>query len=203
MEKTCELTTGRLHSDRSHNNRAPRGGLDTFENLIGPYLPSLSRFARMRARNESEAEDVVQEAILRAFTRLDQFRGEASLKTWLCAIAFNEVKHPDPIASPEAQLQHSQEIERLRRTVRSLPEKYRLMIELRDLQGLSIIQTAESLSISIAAVKTRHFRARAILLRSLLEQQGAATTVNIVKRFPRGSPQRGLRQTPLGSARSA
>src|ERR1700689_3894396 len=70
---------------------ALQGRHDAFGDLVQPYLTSLNRFARTRLRSDSEAEDVVQQTVLRAFSHLGQFRREASFKTWLCAIHLNEV----------------------------------------------------------------------------------------------------------------
>src|ERR1700689_811205 len=70
-----------------------QGRTDAFADLVKPHLGSLTRFARMRLRDESEAEDVVQQAVVQAFYSLGQFRREASFKTWLSKIAFNEVIH--------------------------------------------------------------------------------------------------------------
>jgi len=164
-----------------------QGRTDAFGTLVAPYLGSLTRFARMRLRNQSEAEDVVQQAVLQAFHGLSQFRREASFKTWLSKIASNEVGHlrrgraiaaakplyealagqlADPTSLPDMQIQQKQERERLHRALARLPEKYRLIIQLRDLHELSTAATARSLRLSVGAVKTRHHRARKLLLRS-------------------------------------
>jgi len=163
------------------------GRTDAFVDLVGPHLAPLTRFARMRLRNDSEAEDVVQQAVLQAFHNLGQFRREASFKTWLSRITSNEVIHlrrdkataavkplpgnvaerlADPAAPADMQLQRRQETARLRRALTRLPEKYRTIIELRDLRELSVAATARSLSLTVANVKTRHHRARKLLLRS-------------------------------------
>lgn len=163
------------------------GRTDAFVDLVGPHLGPLTRFARMRLRNDPEAEDVVQQAVLQAFHNLGQFRREASFKTWLSRIASNEVIHlrrgraiaavkslpgnvadrlADPAAPADMQLQRRQETARLRRALTRLPEKYRMIIELRDLHELSVAATAQSLSLTVANVKTRHHRARKLLLRS-------------------------------------
>lgn len=163
------------------------GRTDAFVDLVGPHLGPLTRFARMRLRNDSEAEDVVQQAVLQAFHNLGQFRREASFKTWLSRITSNEVIHlrrgkaiaavkslpgnaadrlADPTAPADMQLQRRQETARLRRALTRLPEKYRMIIELRDLRELSVAATARSLSLTVANVKTRHHRARKLLLHS-------------------------------------
>src|SRR5882672_1866572 len=72
-------------------DRALQGCDGAFWDLIQPYLAFLTRFARMRLRSDSEAEDIVQQAVLRALSHLRQFRGEASFKTWLTTIACNEM----------------------------------------------------------------------------------------------------------------
>src|SRR4051794_27686093 len=67
-------------------DRTLEGGTEAFADLIQPHLTFLNRLARIRLRSESEAEDAVQQAVLRALVHLGQFRREASFKTWLCAI---------------------------------------------------------------------------------------------------------------------
>ena len=168
-------------------DRILRGRSDAFADLVQPHLTSLNRFARQKLRSESEAEDVVQQSILLAFSHLSQFRGEAGFNTWLRAIALNEVLRllqrrtvvhvplpeslaeslADPASSPHIQCEQSERAERLQRALTRLPEKYRLMIQLRDLHELSIDETARSLSLSSSAVRTRHHRARKLLVRSL------------------------------------
>ena len=165
-----------------------QGRTDAFGELVGPHLLSLTRFARMRLRNDVEAEDAVQQAVLQALHNLGQFRRQASFKTWISKITFNEILHlrrgkaiasvtpldqtgfdklADPHSLPDMQLQKRQEAASLRRALARLPEKYRLIIELRDLHELSIAATARSLSLTASAVKTRHHRARKLLLRAL------------------------------------
>ncbi len=174
--------------DDSLIDSALEGRSDAFGELVTPHLRSLTRFASMRLRNESEAEDAVQQAVLQAYCALGQFRREASFKTWLSRIAFNEVVHlrrgksavpvrplhetradklADPSRSPDMQIQRKQEMERLHLALQGLPEKYRMVVQLRDLQELSIAATARSLCLTTATVKTRHHRARKLLLRSL------------------------------------
>jgi RNA polymerase sigma factor (sigma-70 family) len=174
---------------------ALQGRDEAFGDLIQPYLASLTRFARMRLRSDPEAEDIVQQAILSALSHLRQFRGEASFKTWLTTIASNEVSQwrrgravapirpleegraanlRDPMDAPDMQFQRRQEMERLYKALTRLPEKYRRMIQLRDLNELSIAETARSLSLTTAAVKTRHHRARKLLLRSFGRMKQAA-----------------------------
>jgi RNA polymerase sigma-70 factor, ECF subfamily len=164
-------------------DRILRGRIDAFADLLQPHLTSLNRFARQKLRSESEAEDVVQQSVLLAFSHLRQFRREAGFNTWLRAIALNEVLRllqqrtvahvplleslADPASSPHVQCEQSERAERLHKAITRLPEKYRLMIEFRDLRELSIDETARSLSLTSSAVRTRHHRARKLLVRSL------------------------------------
>jgi RNA polymerase sigma-70 factor (ECF subfamily) len=175
-------------AEESLIDNALNGRPDAFGDLVQPYLIPLMRFARARLGSQSEAEDIVQQAVLRAFRHLGQFRHEASFKTWLGAIASNEVIHwrrgqavvpirrlneshaaslADPSSSPHAECQRREDAERLRQAMTKLPAKYRQMIQLRDLHELSVAETARSLSLSAAAVKTRHHRARKMLVRTL------------------------------------
>jgi RNA polymerase sigma-70 factor (ECF subfamily) len=165
-----------------------QGRTDAFGELVAPHLLSLTRFARMRLRNDVEAEDAVQQAVLQALHNLGQFRRQASFKTWISKITCNEIHHlrrgkaiasvttlhqtgvnqlADPRSLPDMQLQKRQEAAGLHRALARLPEKYRLVIELRDLRELSIAVTARSLSLTQSAVKTRHHRARKLLLQAL------------------------------------
>ena len=174
---------------------ALRGCDEAFWNLIQPHLASLNRLARMRLRSDPEAEDIVQQAVLRALSRLRQFRGDASFKTWITTIASNEVSQwrrrravaamrplqegrdanlPDPANAPDIQFERRQETEHLHRALTRLPEKYRRMIQLRDLHELSIAETARSLKLTTSAVKTRHHRARKLLVRSFARVKHAA-----------------------------
>ena len=172
---------------------ALRGRDDAFWDLIQPYLTSLNRFARVRLRSDPDAEDIVQDAVLAALRHLRQFRGEASFKTWLIAIASHEVSHrrraaagarplqerraatlQDPAHPPDVQFQRRQEVERLHQALTRLPEKYRRMIQLRDLHELSVAETARSLSLTAGAVRTIHHRARKLLARSFTRIKRAA-----------------------------
>jgi RNA polymerase sigma-70 factor (ECF subfamily) len=168
-------------------DRILRGRIEAFADLVKPHLSSLNRFAQRRLGSESEAEDVVQQSILLAFSHLRQFRREAGFHTWLRAIALNEVLRllqrravahlplpeslaenlADPGSSPHIQFEQRERAERLHKALIRLPEKYRLMIQLRDLLELSIDETARSLSLTSSAVRTRHHRARKLLVRSL------------------------------------
>jgi RNA polymerase sigma-70 factor (ECF subfamily) len=159
------------------------GRQDLFCDLLRPHLPVLPRVVRAKMQNDPEAEDVVQPIVLKAFARLDRFRFEASFRTWLTRIAINEVLqwHRGPVASRFFALEQSalaelqivdqafsplKEYERcetarlVRGALAKLPEDYRVMIRLRDLEGRSVAETARLLRLSVPAAKTRHYRAR-------------------------------------------
>ena len=162
---------------------------EEFDNLLLPHLNSLSRLVRGRVRDRSEADDVVQETLFRAFRRLDQLRDNACFRPWLFSIAINEIRQRrrsercspilelggpiegDEIAdmrrSPYAECERAERDALLREALSKLPEKYRVVLELRDLRDLSVSETAQHLRLGVSTTKTRHLRARALLLKSL------------------------------------
>lgn len=164
--------------------------------LVSRHNRRLYRVARGVLRDDAEAEDVVQETYVRAFTRLDGFRGQASLATWLTRIALNEAlgrlrrrrPHADlaaldaaiadgggPIvfpmspapAGPESEAGRAQVRQLLERAVDALPEGFRLVFVLREIEGLSTEETAALLDIRPETVKTRLHRARRLLRLSI------------------------------------
>ena len=169
--------------------------------LIKRNNQRLFRVARAVVRNDAEAEDVVQETYVRAFTRLDAFRGESQLATWLTRIALNEAlgrvrrRRPTadlaeldagaghqgvimfPTLSPpaaDAELARGQIREFLERAVDDLPDAFRIVFILRDIEEMSTEETAEQLSLKPETVKTRLHRARR-LMRAAVEKRLAAT----------------------------
>jgi RNA polymerase sigma-70 factor (ECF subfamily) len=162
---------------------------------------ALWRIARGILRDDADAEDAVQETYLRAFTRMHEFRGDASLGTWLGRIAVNEALRrlerrrvmseflappgddgdamrqvPDPgsVQSPE-HLAARQEIRRMvERAVDRLPAPFRMVFILRTMEQLSIHETADTLGIPAATVKTRLHRAIQLLRHALGEELATA-----------------------------
>jgi len=176
--------------------RRVRGGEhDLFYELIQPYEGRVYSAALAILRNEADAEDVAQEAVLKAFKNIRQFRGEARFSTWLIQITINEARmrrrrqhaslmeplghQPDEEGNytprdfadwreiPSETLERSEIRQKLGEALASLGEKYREVFILRDMQHLSIEETAKALGISTASVKTRLLRAR-LMLRDLL-----------------------------------
>lgn len=162
------------------------------EHVMRRHNRALWRIARGVLRDDAEAEDAVQDTYLRAFTRIGEFRGESSLATWLGRIAVNEalrrlerrvavaaflstrpdddalrVPDPDPTQTPE-HLVARQEIRRMvERAVDRLPAAFRMVFILRVMEQLSIQETAETLGIPAATVKTRLHRAIQLLRQAL------------------------------------
>jgi RNA polymerase sigma-70 factor (ECF subfamily) len=157
----------------------------------------LYRLARGILRNDSEAEDVVQEAYVRAFTHLENFRGDSSLSTWLSRIAMNEALGrlrrqrpavelnalpgsaleaeiiPFPLAAPDdpeksmAQREIQAAVEH---AIDELPEAFRLVFITRVIEGMNVEETAEILGLRPETVKSRLHRART-MLRDIVERK--------------------------------
>jgi len=171
------------------------GEHDLFYELVRPYERRVYTAALGILRNEADAEDVAQEAVLKAFKHIRQFRSEARFSTWLIQITVNEARmrrrkeHANIMESmadrqdeegnysprdfadwreiPLETLERREVREMLAAALASLAEKYREVFVLRDMQHLSIEETAKSLGISTASVKTRLLRAR-LMLRDML-----------------------------------
>lgn len=182
--------------------RVQRGQSELFYELVRPYERRVYAAALSILRNESDAEDVAQEAMLKALANIRQFRAEARFSTWLIQITVNEALMrrrrertakmegldyrrdeegeytPRDFADwreiPSEALERKEIRERLAQALASLDRKYREVFVLRDMEQLNIQETADALGISIASVKTRLLRAR-LMLRDLLAsgwQQG-------------------------------
>jgi RNA polymerase sigma-70 factor (ECF subfamily) len=178
--------------------RIRNGESSLFADLVKPYERRVYVTALALMRNEAEAQDVAQEAILKAFTHLHQFRGESRFSTWLIQITVNEARmrqrklHADlfqPLSEtrgegdeeaayaprdfadwreiPSEALEKREFRAILAKALANLGQKYREVFLLRDVEHLSIEETANALSISIASVKTRLLRAR-LMLRDIL-----------------------------------
>jgi RNA polymerase sigma-70 factor (ECF subfamily) len=173
------------------------GDTARYELLMRRYNERLYRAARAITRDDREAEDVMQQAYVNAFTNLRQFNGQARFATWLTRIAINEslarVRRRgryEPLdddavhvetwmgssapQDPERQAFTGELHELLEWAIDGLPDGAREVFVLREVEGLSTAETADSLSVSEDVVKTRLSRARAALRRSLLERTGAS-----------------------------
>ncbi len=171
-----------------------------FRVIMRAHNQRLYRIARAVVCNDGEAEDVVQEAYVRAFTHLDGFRGDSSLSTWLSRIVINEALGrlrksrrraetalpleqadeariiPFPLNSsnddPERTMAQRQILRLVEKATDNLPDIYRAVFVARVIEGLSIEETAEVIGIRPETVKTRLHRARVLVRRELDEQIG-------------------------------
>ena len=162
-----------------------------FDRLVERYYQRLDRLAQYILRNPSAAEDITQEAFLRAYRALPRFRGEASVYAWLYRITVNlclnylrqqalrpataaelfdaSASAPDPSALVEGQERHRA----VRNAIEALPPHYRIAVILRDLEGLSYQEIAELLAIPVGTVKSRLNYGKRLLqeqLRGLLDE---------------------------------
>lgn len=207
------MPTATMHPDPATNARqavdadllmrASHGEAAAFETIMRHHNRLLFRSARGVVDDDAEAQDVVQETYLRAFSTLTSFRGDSALGTWLARIAINvaldsqrqrgrtvvfddtqdcnnepAMEHmlafsTPAAAAPEAQVERSQTRAVLQRAIDSLPAIYRSVFILRAVQEMSVDETASSLQVSDAVVKTRYLRARS-MLRDALGAQAEA-----------------------------
>jgi len=174
------------------------GNAHEFHNLIRPHERSVYIMALSLLQNEADAEDAAQEAFLKAFRNLAKFRGESKFGTWLVSITLNEARSrlrskknikmesldetPDEQGNVSPALLRdwreipSEALERkevrllLQQAISDLPPIYREVFLLRDVEELSVSESAEALGISIASVKVRLHRARMMLQKKLAPQ---------------------------------
>lgn len=168
------------------------------------YSRRLFRIARSILRDDGEAEDVVQEAYVRAFTGLDQFRGDASFGTWITRIAMNEAlgrlrrrrptvdwetygenRRPAEIihfpgaqigTDPERTMARSEIGTIIEHAIDELPDAFRVVFVARVVEDMSVKETADLFGLKEETVKTRLHRARHLLQESLDKQLGSAIT---------------------------
>jgi RNA polymerase sigma-70 factor (ECF subfamily) len=188
-------------SDEELVSRVLEGQTSLFEILIRRYNQRLFRVTRAVTKDASEAEDVMQQTYVAAYSHLGQFAGRARFSTWLTKIAVHEalarVRRRGREASldadadgwqegaamhvlqsegpsPEEQAQAEQTRQLLESAIDALPEIYRTVFVLREVEGLDTAETAGCLGIREDAVKTRLSRARALLREELFERTGAS-----------------------------
>jgi RNA polymerase sigma-70 factor, ECF subfamily len=185
-------------SDEELVCRVTAGEPALFEVLMRRYNQRLFRVARAILRDEAEAEDVMQQAYLNAFTHLRQFAERAKFSTWLTRIVIHEALGRRRRSRPANQTATDSEVEAMSRaesagpsperqayaselkrlveeSVDALPDSYRAVFMLREIEGLSTTETAEGLELGEEAVKTRLHRAKAIVRRELFARAGGNT----------------------------
>lgn len=178
--------------------RVLAGERELFHELIRPYEKAVYLTAYSLLQNEADAEEVAQEAVLKAYRKLATFRGDAKFSTWLITIAVNEargrLRHARLIAFesidepadedsdvvpavisdwreiPNETLERKEVRDLLRQAMESLPQAYREVFVLRDVEEMNIAETAEALGINEQLVKTRLLRARLMMQKILAPQ---------------------------------
>lgn len=178
--------------------RAKAGDTAAFSELVNRYERKIFRLAKNITRHDEDAEDVLQEAFLKAYEHLDRFEGSSKFYTWLVRIAVNEalmklrkrksdktVPLDEPVdlgdevmqreiavwdGNPEQQYSGEEMRKILDDALDSLKPDFRTVFILRDIEELSTEETAEALGISVAAVKSRLLRARLALREKLTRQ---------------------------------
>ena len=184
IQKVNEPLTDELKLVRA----AKAGDIGAFEQLVHRYDRNVFRIAQHITQNREDAEDVVQDAFLKAYENLKNFQEQSKFYTWLVRIAVNEAlmrlrrRRPERMVSldeevktdedsmprevadwspnPEQLYTQSELRDILTKTIQGLPSSFRTVFVLRDVEGLSTEETAEALDLSIPAVKSRLLRAR-------------------------------------------
>ncbi|PYX83979.1 MAG: RNA polymerase sigma factor [Acidobacteria bacterium] len=187
-------------SDEQVVSRVLAGDTVLYELLMRRYNQRLYRVARAILRDDAEAEDVMQDAYVRAYQHLADFEGRAKFSTWLTRIAVHEALARSRRRSRFQSLDNSEESKGgimgslasagrnpeeaaydrelggvLEKAILGLPEDYRLIFMLRDVEGMSTDETAECLAVTPENVKVRLHRARAALRKELYARAGART----------------------------
>ena len=174
------------------------GEIQLYHELIRPYERSVYVMALSYMKNEADAEDVAQEAFVKAFRKLSSFRAESKFSTWLISITINEARTrlrrqalvrmepldqlPDEDKSispallrdwreiPSEAVEREEVRDLIQLAVEQLPDIYREVFLLRDVEELTISETAEALNISVPSIKVRLHRARMMLQKQLAPQ---------------------------------
>jgi len=175
--------------------RVQRGDKAAFDLLVSKYQRKIFRLLSRLIRDQAEVEDIAQEAFIKAYRALPNFRGDSAFYTWLYRIAINTAKnhlvsqgrrapttteadieeaetfddgdHLRDLNTPESMLLSKQVGEAVNRAIDQLPEDLRTAIVLREIEGLSYEEIAESMSCPIGTVRSRIFRAREAIAQEL------------------------------------
>lgn len=171
-------------SDRDLILRARRGDPEAFGELVRAHQAGVFNVCYRMMGERREAEDMAQEAFIRAYERINTFDAERPFGPWMRRVAANvclnqlaahkpehaeldEERDADPAPLPESGREVQEEAERVRNALRKLPPHYRAVVELRHYQDLSYDEIAAELKIPLSDVKSHLFRARKILAESL------------------------------------
>lgn len=182
--------------------RVQQGDKRAFELLVAKYHRKIIRLISRLVRDPAEVEDVAQDAFIKAYRALPQFRGESAFYTWLYRIAVNTAKNylatqgrrPEALSdidaeeaetfadgeqlrdinTPESMLHTRQVADTVNRAMEALPEELRTAITLREIEGLSYEEIAEAMGCPIGTVRSRIFRAREAIAEKLRPLLGTA-----------------------------
>ncbi|HET6177442.1 MAG TPA: RNA polymerase sigma factor [Candidatus Sulfotelmatobacter sp.] len=201
METTgvLEKTSFESWTDQEIVDRVKAGHTALYEIIMRRYNQRLYRVARAILRDDAESEDVMQDAYVRAYQHLGQFAGRAPFSTWLTRIAVHEAlararnrkRNPqldddfeedgellmnmaEPSPGPEDNASRAEVSQLLEEAVLGLPEQYRIVVALRDIEEMSTAETAATLDLTEENVKVRLHRGRAMARNWLLSRVGAA-----------------------------
>ncbi|MDP2760084.1 MAG: RNA polymerase sigma factor RpoE [Sideroxyarcus sp.] len=181
--------------DQQLVERAQRGDKHAFELLVGKYQRRLGRLINRFVRNAAEAEDLTQEAFIKAYRALPAFRGDSAFYTWLYRIGINTAKNHllaqgrraptstafdaeeaeafedasllHEVATPENELMSKQVVAVVNASLQQLPEDLRTALTLREIEGLSYEEIASVMNCPIGTVRSRIFRAREVVATNL------------------------------------
>src|SRR5690348_5112757 len=186
-------------TDEEVVDRVLTGETALYEIIMRRYNQRLYRVIRAILRDDAESEDVMQDAYVRAYQHLDQFERRAPFSTWLTRIAIHDAlarvrmrKRIDQLdlsdqeggspatpmdssADPEQNTSQSEVSQMLEQAILGLPDDYRSVLMLRDIEELSTAETAAALGITEQNVKVRLFRGRAMVRKSLFQRVGASS----------------------------
>lgn len=181
--------------DQQLVERAQRGDKHAFELLVGKYQRRLGRLIYRFVRNAAEAEDLTQEAFIKAYRALPAFRGDSAFYTWLYRIGINTAKNHlqaqgrraptstaldaeeaedfedasllHEVATPENEMMSKQVVAVVNASLQQLPEDLRTALTLREIEGLSYEEIATVMNCPIGTVRSRIFRAREVVAANL------------------------------------
>ncbi len=181
--------------DQALVERAQQGDHKAFELLVSKYQRRLTRLLARFVKDEHEVNDVTQEALIKAYSALPNFRGESAFYTWLYRIGINTAKNflatngkkmvisadvaneegemfdlSDQLAddhTPEAEMMNREILQTVEAAVARLPEDLRRAITLREMEGLSYDEIAQIMDCPIGTVRSRIFRAREVIAKDL------------------------------------
>ncbi len=181
--------------DQQLVERAQRGDKHAFELLVTKYQRRLGRLISRFVRNAAEAEDLTQEAFIKAYRALPAFRGDSAFYTWLYRIGINTAKNfllaqgrsaptstpfdaeeaeafedaalLHEVATPENELMSKQVVEVVNSSLQQLPEDLRTALTLREIEGMSYEEIAAVMNCPIGTVRSRIFRAREVVAANL------------------------------------